>query len=96
LTPEQKYLKAIHAALDETMAGKFQILDDKMITAGRTACNIVPMPGATHGLVVGAAAKGLINSGFPDPFGSADVMVTAAEQNLCPTLHYAKSTSEVA
>jgi hypothetical protein len=87
LTPEQSFLKAAHAALD----GKVTLYDDKLVSAGQMACGLIPTPGVTHSRIVAAAAQGLMTNNIPDPFGTAEVLITSAERNLCPTVHYAKA-----
>ena len=84
-TPEQSYLKTIHTALD----GKVTLYDAKLVSAGQMACGLIPTPGVSHSRLVAAAAQGLMTNNIPDPFGSAEVVVTAAERNLCPTVRYA-------
>lgn len=91
LTPEQQYLKTIHTALD----GQLVMYDEKLIDAGRAVCNAIPDPGVTHSRAVAAAAKGIQVNNIPDPFGKADLIVTAAERYLCPTVRYASDAKTV-
>lgn len=84
-TPEEKFLKDVHAALD----GKVLLYDEKLITAGRLACQVIPTPGVTHSRIVAAGAEGLNKNNIPDPFGASEVIVSAAEHDLCPTIRYA-------
>lgn len=88
LTPTQQYLKDVHAALNGT---GLVVNEQAMIEAGKLACNLIPEPGVTHSRIVAAAAKGLEGKGLADTYGVADSIVTAAERDLCPTIHYASN-----
>lgn len=85
LTPTQAYLKDVHAAVD----GKALVDESKMVEAGRLACSLIPEPGVSHSRIVAAAAGGLAGKGIDDTYGVAEAIVSAAEHNLCPTVHYA-------
>lgn len=87
LTPTQQYLADVRAGL----SGKASIATDDagLIRLGMLACNLIPQPGVTHSRIVAAGAEGLAAKGIADPYGVVEIIVTAAERDLCPTIRYA-------
>lgn len=77
LTPEQAFL----ADVDDTPNLTRTTPDDQLISLGRTVCSTVGVPGVARAQVVNIVET----NGFP---AAGEIIVGAAERNLCPGKRY--------
>lgn len=90
LTPSQQYLKAIYdsGALSDIPNVDRSRADTYLLKLGyESVCPAIGVPGVTRQRLVEAGAKGATWSTSPNKV--AEVIVQAAETNLCPHSKYA-------